>query len=130
MKTMTKTILSSLFLAFVLSGCVKDDNPFPAIDNTSWKRVTDNGWLRLSFSDGKVHYEIYENNTLSEYDAVFTGGDEMGRHFYSWTIQEIEKAYRVYRAGTENVMISVYPFMNGQPSFLQSSYAFLFDREH
>ena len=120
-----------LVMALFVSGCVKDDNPYPIIENTSWKRVSGTNWERLSFSNKRVHYESFENDSLSEYDSDYIGDSEDGRHFYGWFFEVLNIAFRVYSAGPEHIIVGYYfPFENSKKPWvgvIQNN--LLFDRE-
>ena len=100
---------SSLLMMFAVCGCVKDDNPLPDIDKTSWKRVSGEDWERLSFRDGRVYCQKYEKGSLSDYYADCFPGSEDGQHFYTWSNDEIEMAYRVYSAGPQYIIVRYSP---------------------
>ena len=125
-------VFCALFLiVLIVSGCVKDDSPYPIIDNTSWKRVSDENWERLSFSNGRVHYESFKNGSLSEYDSDYTQDSEVGCHFYAWIIEDMNIAFRVYSAGHDHIIVGYHnPLLNSKTPWYGMVYNnLLFDRE-
>lgn len=106
----------ALLLALVaLNGCIKDDNPYPEIQNTSWKTTKGERWERVSFSAGRVHHVRFipaSSDTL-EYYADYTKGVENGRHFFSWISQDGSLKYRVFSLGHDNVVIDNIPYGEG-----------------
>ena len=100
-----------LFLTVIaVMGCVKDDNPYPEIKNTTWKRTYGENWKLVSFSEGRVHHEIYEkidSDTVyvSDYYADYKEESEDGRHFFTWIYEAGNVRYRVFSLGSDNVVI-------------------------
>ena len=105
MKIRLCLFITSLLLMLAVSGCVKDDSPYPDIDNTSWKRVVGEDWERLSFADNKVNHQIFNNSSLSENTFDISQGKESGSHFYKWT--EGTKEYKVYSLSTQYIVVSI-----------------------
>ena len=108
----------SLLIALTFTGCVKDDNPFPDIQYTTWKRVYGNSWQRVSFSAGRVHHEIFDMmlpDTVYSYDfyADYTEETEDGRHMYSWILEEGCVRFRVFSLGPDNVVIDTRMYGEG-----------------
>lgn len=104
-----------LFLALVAAnGCIKDDNPYPDIQNTTWKLTTDKGWHCISFSASGVHHEVYEKGvsdsvyTHTDYYADYEGKNEDGRRYYYWVYDTVDVSFKVFSLGLDNIVITVW----------------------
>ena len=106
-----------------VSGCVKDDSPYPEIDNTSWKRFIGEDWERLSFANNKVNHQIFQNSSFTEYTFDITQGNESGSHFYKWTNGAEE--FKVYSLSTQYIVVLI----NYSSDFYRADPKLVFTRE-
>lgn len=123
-----------LLIVFAIIGCVKDDNPYPDIRNTTWKRTNGENWQRVSFSAGRVHHEIFvkgdsDTFSLSDYYADYKEESEDGRHFFTWIYEAGNVRYRVFSLGSDNVVIDSKIYSSG-PSMVMEDYGVLFYRDN
>lgn len=107
-----------LFVITAVTGCMKNDNPYPDIQNTTWKRTFGENWERVSFSAGRVHHEQYflENSEIIDSIDFYTDykkETEDNRHMFSWISQDGNIKYGVFSLGPENVMIELMPYGKG-----------------
>jgi hypothetical protein len=107
-----------LFVITAVAGCIKDDNPYPEIQNTTWKRTFGESWERVSFSAGRVHHEIYflkDSVTIDSTDfyADYKKETEDNRHMFSWISPDGNIKYRVFSLGPDNVVIGQWPYGEG-----------------
>lgn len=123
MKRRVCLYITSLLLMLTVSGCVKDDSPYPEIDNTSWKRVIGEDWERLSFANNKVNHQIFQNSSLTEYTFDITQGNESGSHFYKWTNGAEE--FKVYSLSTQYIVVLI----NYSSDFYRADPKLVFTRE-
>ncbi len=111
-----------LFVMTAVTGCIKDDNPYPDIQNTTWKRTFGESWERVSFSAGRVHHEIYflrDSVTIDSTDfyADYKKETEDNRHMISWISQDGNIKYSVFSLGPDNVVIDLKPY-GGEGSWI------------
>ena len=126
-----------LLLTFVvLNGCVKDDDyHYPVIRNTTWKMTNNDNWYRFSFSDSRVHGQMYEKTisdtvfTLTDFYADYVEGHEGGRAYCEWKNEERNIKFRLYSLGADNVVISLYFNFNGEGWLSNCSSLYQFDRD-
>lgn len=107
-----------LFIVTIVTGCVKDNNPYPYIRYTTWKSTSGNTWQRVSFSSGRVHHQfchMMDSDTIEYYDyyADYAKENEDGRHFFSWVFQKTSTKYRVFSFGVGGVVIDAIPYGEG-----------------
>lgn len=107
MKTNKYPFFASLLMLLVFTGCVKDDNPYPNIENVSWKRINGDNVERLFFSKGIVSHQIIKPDTLIEYNFSYKGGNQDGRHFYTWINKEIDRQYRAYSSSSQYILVCI-----------------------
>ncbi len=104
-----------LLTVAVLNGCIKDDNNhYPDIKNTTWKMTEENNWYRFSFSDSKVHCQLYEGNAtathygLTDFYADYVEEYQGGRAYYVWKNEEHKFKFSLYSLGPDNVVINLF----------------------
>lgn len=118
MKTMKLFILSlALSATVVLSGCVRDDNPYPDLSGTSWVRTEIWGYQKLSFTDNTVTHIIKTNDEITTHTFNYhEEGDSFGSHYYSWINDYDHFCYKVYSYGKNNIQMTQIPPDNTQYS--------------
>lgn len=123
-----------LLTVIAVMGCVKDDNPYPDIKNTTWKRTYGENWQRVSFSEVKVHHEIYEKRDsetvyYSDYYADYKEESEDGRHFFTWVYEAENVKYRVFSLGADNIVIDTRIYGIGSSSGIGNEKLFYRDED-
>ena len=96
-----------IIVLFSISGCVKDDSPYPNVAGTSWKWSDGDSIQKLSFTDNKVtHIIIEDNDTIYTYTGKYCGGSSFGEHFYTWDNEGNGLRYKVYSYGRKHIMMT------------------------
>ncbi|MBO6078371.1 MAG: hypothetical protein J6P66_06435 [Bacteroidaceae bacterium] len=95
-----------LVVLFTFTGCIKDDNPYPDIVDTSWYRNEGENYQKLSFTDKNVTHIIYFNGKTKTFTFKYEGGDKFGAHFYSWINDNDGQLYKVYSYGQKHLLMS------------------------
>lgn len=124
-----------LLTVTALNGCVKDDYHYPDITNTTWKMTTHNNWYRFSFSDSRVHGQLYESDfsdtvfTLTDFYADYVEEHDGGRAYLTWKNEERNIKFLLYSLGPDNVVISLYFYGEGWSSQWYGDELFLRDED-
>lgn len=111
-----------LLTVVALNGCIKDETYYPTIKNTTWKMIYYGNWYRFSFSDSRVHGQMYESDlsdtvfTLTDFYADYVEGHEGGRGYYEWKNEDRNIKFRLYSLGPDNVIINLYFYGEGWSS--------------
>ena len=99
-----------LIVLFSVSGCVKDDSPYPNVAGTSWTSNDGGIFQRLSFADNTVtHIEIADNDTTMVFNGKYNCGSSFGKHFYMWDKEENSLRYKVYSYGYNHIVLIIEP---------------------
>lgn len=124
-----------LLTVVALNGCIKDDNPYPVIRNTTWKMTYQNNWYRFSFSDSRVHGQMYERDlsgtdyTLTDFYADYVPKKEGGRGYYEWKNEDRNIKFWLYSMGPDNVVINLIFYGEGWSSGWSSEELFYRDED-
>ena len=92
------------FLLLSLSGCVKEDNLYPDLNNTSWYAGEGSNKTWISFKDKEVVH-LYGSDTI--YSGIYRKGCTYGINYYCWTDSIHHKEYKVCSYGHAHLMMSV-----------------------
>lgn len=102
---------SVIMILLSLSGCVRDDSPYPDILNTTWTwsdENNENNSQLLSFTDKTVTHTIKEGNSTTVNTFDISKGSSFGEHYYQWFNEEREGEiylYKVYSHGQRHILV-------------------------
>ena len=112
MKTMKLYLITFVIIvACSLTGCIKDDNPYPDVVGKTWYRNEGKNYQKLSFTDNTVTHVVSKDGDVKTYTFNYTGGKANGTHYYYWINDKDNLRYVVLSYGEKHILLT-----SGDPS--------------